>query len=758
MLELDKSIQLISITSLNGYFKNTYLVVDKKTKDLILQKSFTEKKILTFKLLTIAELENMVLPIISNNYKYKIYQETKNYMLASEVYEHLKYRYYNNKQIKNNNIQIIDKFVVKLKQQQDLNLKQFNLEQKIYSLESNLDYLKLNLEYVKIKEVANNSKLNIKEFTDIEEEISYIFEEIVNLLENNYSLQDIRVYLPNNYKNTFKVLANYYKIPTDLNSAFKLTSIEEIQQFIKQIKDKGLINAIESIDNIIKNYNYKLKVSNILNDYTDNFTEQGFEEFFINELKRKTFSPIKYKKVLKIFAIKDFIYDDKKKNFILGYNNIDFIKYQKDTSFLSDRVKAELNLKTTKIHNNDLELDIKNILKYISEKDNYILTYSKYIGKKQYTYNKLITEDLISIERVNIAQNKKRYSPSIDVYHYKKERNKKENFNINNNIYAMFDKNLSFEQKKNINTEIQLQINNWDLEKFKKTKNISATLLEKYYNYNSDFFVDEILELRKYPKNSLAIDIGVYLHQLLDNLVNENTPQEYDEKELMDLIIKYSKKFIEENNRFLIAISKSKKEYLINKMNGYLVILINIIIKQLQQEKFKIYKTEENIEFKYKGYNFVGKIDKVLKDDNNNFMVIDYKSGNPELDFSDNKLKEGLNLQNLIYFILLQKKFIKVNFAGTYRYKIVPKITKDPLELNFKRYGYTNPEQDIVSKIDIENYKNLKLKKDGNFDSYSKILNTEEFKEKILIVEEKINAFINALEENNFIKENKWFY
>lgn len=754
MVQLTKPLQLITIEELNNYFEDNIVIMKSDLKQLIFKNSFKQKKLLSFKIMTSSQFEQLLLPETLINYKYNIYYKTQNYSLTTKIFNNLKYRYFNPEtEIKNDNINHLDYFIKDLPAYSQSSIHNYLQTKKIYALDNKLDYLNLPIIYLNLDISKTNNQLIVQEFLDIEEEISFTLTKISALLTTNVTLNKIKVYLPQNYNHYFRLLANYYQIPTALDATYKIIAQGETRNFIKQIQELGLEKTITNLDKIIKNQQIKSAILELLNTYHKVLTDKDFETFFIKELNNVKIENIIYTNTLTINKLENFDFSEGNYNFILGYNNLDFINYNKDKDFLDDEIKKLFNMETTISQNNNLEKNVKNILNYLVNQK-YNLSYSKNIGKKKYSINRLINLNNVEIIKENIIKNNQRYSTSFDTYLYKKELNKKLKFNVKNKSFSYLEQNLTTKQKQNLKLK-DTNLTNWDLTEFKQQKSISATLIEKYYKDNQKFFIEDILNLKEYNTDVLVMHIGTYMHQILDDIINEKLEHyQLTDLTITNLIFNYSQAYLEENKKLFNFITPSKKEYLLFKINKYLKTLIKIILEQLASEQFKIYKTEVKIKYIYKDYNFVGKIDKILKDNNHNFMIIDYKSGKAELDFTNELLKEGINLQNLIYFILLKQEEEQVKFAGTYRYKIVPKITQEPIRNYLKRYGYTNPKADITAKINLENYKNLKLKKDGAFDAYSKTLDDTEFEEKVTLVQDIINSFINDLETNNFIKNN----
>ena len=104
---------------------------------------------------------------------------------------------------------------------------------------------------------------------------------------------------------------------------------------------------------------------------------------------------------------------------------------------------------------------------------------------------------------------------------------------------------------------------------------------------------------------------------------------------------------------------------------------------------------------------FKGFVDKMLVDDCNNIVsIIDYKTGNPDLNL--NHTIYGLDLQLPVYIYLARKKFSNSKIAGFYLQKIlnneISKDFKHSYEIlkkdKLKLQGYSNQDEKILEKFD----------------------------------------------------------
>ncbi|HPF82853.1 MAG TPA: PD-(D/E)XK nuclease family protein, partial [Bacilli bacterium] len=249
--------------------------------------------------------------------------------------------------------------------------------------------------------------------------------------------------------------------------------------------------------------------------------------------------------------------------------------------------------------------------------------------------------------------------------------------------------------------------------------------------------------------------IGNLFHDVLYE-VYKNDIKDYD-KVINEVVDKYFDK------------DSNKDKFYIEKYRKALKQLISLLDEQLSktdyhneyfEEWFSVEK-ENDLNIK-----ILGKIDKVLtlKDNDNTYViVVDYKTGALHGDF--NKVVHGFDMQ-LLYYLYLIKNSNKINnpkFTGMYLQSIMTdvlgstknKTYEELIKDNMKLFGYTISSLDRLYEID-HNYnedsyiKSMRVKKDGSFYSYSKVLSEEVIEELINIVDNNINEAISSINNSSF--------
>ena len=145
------------------------------------------------------------------------------------------------------------------------------------------------------------------------------------------------------------------------------------------------------------------------------------------------------------------------------------------------------------------------------------------------------------------------------------------------------------------------------------------------------------------------------------------------------------------------------------------------------------------------------------------FSIVDYKTGFIDIDLK--YVPYGLSLQLPIYLYLVKKSnlFVNPKFIGFYLQYILDKdIHRDNKKTydekrmeNLKLMGYSNTNIHSLSEFDssFENsdlIKGLKIKANGEFSSYSKVLSDIEIDNLISLTEKNIDDVIDKILDVDF--------
>ena len=561
----------------------------------------------------------------------------------------------------------------------------------------------------------------------IEEEVIYVGSKICKLLNNNISIEHIKIIASNEYERIIDRVFGFLNIPVDINKN-SLYGISSVKKVIDNLDDISLFNDIKDND-IIK------KLVNIINKYSFINDKKEVKDLIINDLKS---TYIENNNGIKLSSINDY-FDDNDYVFLMGFNKENYPKVYKDNDYFSDKEKEQLGL------DNSTNLNIKereNIIKNLLSIKNLTITY-----KLSDDNNIYIKSDLLdtAIEKIKIDDytnsnmlNKVLLCQKLDnLVKYNIEDSSigilSNNYNIN---YMNYDNKYKTINKDNLYKYLDNKLT------------LSYTSFDNYNKCRFKYYIGNILKIN-IIKNDFAMIIGNVCHYLLSCMNNND----FD-------IDKYFDDYISKERSF------SKRElFFLDRIKEEIVFIIDTLKKQLSYSSFdkelyekKVYVNKD----KTIKINFMGVIDKVRykEEDGVTYLaVIDYKTGSTDIKL--NNMEYGLGMQLPIYLYLsnyLDLNNIKV--VGFYLQKLLVNVTdnkKDYIEAKedtLKLEGYSINEENILSKFD-NTYNDSKLIKgmktsSKGFYSYSKVLSTEEIDDIINKTDKLIDKVIDNILEADF--------
>lgn len=592
----------------------------------------------------------------------------------------------------------------------------------------------LGAEYIEDNTIYDNQMLY--EFKTSDDEIDFLISKIVELKETGISLNNIKI-IKNEYEEKIKDKLNLYDINTPLKINLYGTNI--IKLFLDNLDSNidNTLNIIKEKINLNNELNLEIynKLISILNKYTFINNRIEIKELLINDFKNTNII-INYKEQIEFISLENNIIDKYNYVFLLGFNIGIYPNIIKDEDYITDNIRNHLNMDKTSIINKQLK-DI--IIDRIRKTNNLIITYK--VFETQEYYVSTLNEELKLIPITNYK---------IPYY-----------LNLNNKIKLV--KKLDLLNKYNyLDEDIDLLYNNYkDIpyntydNKFKgidrTTNNVSLSYssMNKYFECGFKYYLDHVLKLNIYEETFSTL-IGNLFHFVLskafiDNFDFENTYNEY-----LDSL----------NKEFT-----SKEKVFLNNLKEELKLIINTINKQLELISLDKTLYEEEITIsKNSKVSFIGYIDKLMyKEDNDKTYVaiIDYKTGNPDLNL--NNIIYGLDLQLPVYLYLTKNSKLKnVEILGFYLQKILNKEVSikdkttylEQKEDNLKLQGYSidNENIELFDKTykDSNLIKGLKTKDNGEFYSNSKVLNKDTIDKIITIVDKKIDEASTNILNNKF--------
>jgi len=559
---------------------------------------------------------------------------------------------------------------------------------------------------------------NIYKFDDIDLEIRFVAENILTLINSGIDINKIHVINSNSeYIGVISRIFSLFKLPYSLNHQKQVTMFKTTKEFLKFIKTSDFkVCELNDFLNELKKFNESdilNTIINVLNKYYKlNDSVKDLYEIIYFELKNTYLRQEKYKNVVNILeGIREFDDDE----YVFSISNNETTTY-KDNEYLKDNEKKMIGLNSSYELNNINDIKTINVLSNIK---NLTLSYKLHSGDNEYVINHIF-ENL-----------------EVKTYEFK-------NNSLNYNKYLFTNYKMYDNSYKKINYE--------DLKTYLDNKlNLSYSSMDLFYRCKFRFFLNNILRIE--PKEeTMATKIGSMFHKILERTL-KNDYENY--LEIID----------EECNNYLN--SNIKERFYAENLKKEAIKIIERLKLNSSKSSFKAFAFEKYFELKTDSkmdIKLIGYADKILvfNDGINNYIiVVDYKTGSYSIDLS--KIKDGFNMQLLIYLYLVTKTDFIENpkIAGAYIDHILDELKNSEYGKKYEEIvdtrldGITIKNHEILSHIDefydINSYlKGIKVKKDGEFYSYSKVYSERDFDKLLKIVEENINNVIASIEACDF--------
>lgn len=588
-----------------------------------------------------------------------------------------------------------------------------------------------------IKLEKKDTLKNVIACKSLEDELIYICEEILKLYKNNIPLS--KIYIGNVQKDylylIYKIFS-YYKIPINIDMQETIYGTNIVKEYLASGKLPGFVNPVVQ------------KLISICSSLVELEDSKNYQKLLIDSLRNTKLNAPKYTEAVQTLDKLEIIPDDCYL-FVLGFNQDILPKTYKDEDYISDRLKKDVSLYTTKEKNiREREWTIK----LISNIKNCTLLYHERTNFQEFLPSSLISDlgyNVVAYSR-NITNsdiyNRLKLGAELDIYYKYKEKSSSlipliSHYDIPYNTY---DNKFTYFNKEKLYNFIDHKLR------------VSYTSLNSYNLCPFQYYINYILKIDPFSKN-FSTEIGNLFHYIFSIMDNEHF------------------NFEREWNKYIEKLELSVSErFFLDKLKTNLENDITLIKDQdvLTRYKNKLYEKEINILLdKTIKTVFTGKIDKIMYQQTNDFTelsIIDYKTGSLHSDFS--LMKYGLNMQLPIYLYLIDQSKLFGNplYSGVYLQKVLYKRSKFDASKDLKRQmaddlklvGYSTDNTERLSNFDktyenSELIKGMKLNKDGSFYYRSKILSDQDFTNLINYTKKTISDTTDQILEANFKIEPK---
>ena len=741
-------------------FKENSIIITSNTlkKDIL---SSNNNKLTYYKIYTLSEFNKLyffdynekTIYYVMNKYnvKYEIAKIYVNnlYNINNKTYSNHKLKFLNElkQELMDNKLLKINKLFNKFLTNKNIIVYNLPLSKELSSL---INQLKENNNVEVINNEVGTNKHVIYEIDTIENEVLFIANKIVELLKNNISISNI--YLTNlndEYKKLIKKIFPMYNIPYTLKNDESIYGTYISNKFFEYY-DKDLTITIEKLKEYIETeeaqdiYN---KIINIINKYTFEDDKLKIKEMIISDFKNTKLRTKDIVNSIHEVSLTDKTFKDTDYVFLPSFNQGIIPVIYKDEDYLTDNDKKELDISLTVDKNN---LEKQNIINTLSNIKNLIITYKKNANGEEFNISNINEElnyEVKQIEEYNYNNsnlyNKIKLTSLLDEYN---------KYGTKSNLLYTLDKHYN-ELPYNTYSHKFTGINIDNLHEFLDNKiTLSYSSLDKYFRCPFSFYIGNILRLNIYEETFYQL-VGTLFHAILERMPEETDYDKVWTEELTKL-----------NHEFTI-----KENFFLRKLKEELKFIIKVI---KEQENFTDLHDELHEERVYTNIpgnikiTFTGIIDKIKykKDDDKTLVaIIDYKTGNPNLDLSTIKYGIGMQLPVYLYLAKNSNKLTNVKVAGFYLQKVLNnEMTVDKThsyeqqkKKNLLLQGYSNEDINILSEFD-KSYmdsniiKSMKVKNDNSFYSYSKVLSNKSMDIIENIAEEKIKEGADLITKANF--------
>lgn len=591
----------------------------------------------------------------------------------------------------------------------------------------------------------------IYELQTIEDEVEYIANSICNLIKQGISIS--KIYLTNlndEYKKLIKRIFPMFKIPYTLDSSESIYSTFICTKFF-ELYNSDLSITLEKLSEYIDSketediYN---KIINIINKYT--FIEDKNEvlEMIKYDLKNTKITKKDIISSVHEVSLKDTIFEDDEYVFLVSFNQGVIPSIHKDEEYLTDKDKINLPVSLTVDKNNQEKQIIQEKLNSIK---NLIITFKHIANGEEFnisSINEILQYEVekITSQSLNNSElyNKIKLTSLLDEY-YK--------YGTNSELLKVLNTNYE-DLPYNTYNHTFTGINKDDLKEYLNNKmTLSYSSLDKYYRCPFSFYIGNILKLNIYEETFYQL-VGTLFHAILEKCLQEEL--NFDEL--------WNQEILNLNHEFT-----SKENFFLSKLKEELLFIIETIKEQENFTNLHNELHEERIYTSLSGnmnITFTGIIDKIKyaeKDNETIVAIIDYKTGNPNLDLTTVPYGIGMQLPVYLYLAKNSKKLTNIKVAGFYLQKVLNnEVTVDKShsyeqlkKKNLLLQGYSNEDQAILSEfdnsyMDSNIIKSMKVKKDYSFYSYCKVLSNKEMDLITNIAEQKINEGAEKISNAEF--------
>ena len=598
-------------------------------------------------------------------------------------------------------------------------------------------------EYSKITIYNDEDNSIVKELykaNNSEEEIAFVCSKITKLIKSGVNINNIKLAnVKSDYEFIIRKTFKLFNIPINLPSFETIKSTSLVIKF-KELYNSDINETIEKLKEFIntkeENDIYKSIIS-IVNNYLWSNDFLLVKDMVFNDIDNIKTPREKLKNAVEVIEFKKELVTDEDYVFLIGYNEGVIPVNYKDEDYLSDSIKEKLGLSTSFELNENAMNETKDNIRNIK---NLIVTYSSHNLSSEIYISSSYEKDLFEEKELNISFNESNAYNKLKLVSEKDENSKFGTITDNLLKLSSHYKDMkynSYDNKYKIIDKTKIK------EFFKDGLTLSYTSINDYYMCSFRYYLNYILKVNKF-EDTFEATVGSIFHKILSMCFDHD----------IDIIRTYETEIENSNYEF-----NESEKFFLSILKDELVLIIETIKNQLSYtqltnsmyEKKIVIDVDKDLQIRFKGF-----VDKILYNEFNGktvVAIIDYKTGNPNLNI--NNTIYGLEMQLPVYIYLIKNEIKDVKIGGFYLQKILNNTTDKEKRLDsLKLQGYTNSDLDYIDKVDSsfndsKVIKSLRTSSKG-FYYYSKMINDEEIDTLYNVVDSKIKDASMSILDSKF--------
>ena len=585
------------------------------------------------------------------------------------------------------------------------------------------------------------------EFSDISSEVVYVATAILEKIKSGISPSCIKLCgVEGEYLPVMKRIFSWFSLTVDVSDNFLYATLMG-QDFLKNLGHR----PDEAIDYLKVHYSLSQKeevtifnqICDIVNRYVwvDDFLK--IKDFLIYDFKHTKVINKKSTSGIEIISNLRNV-DDDWYVFLLGFNQGIIPRLKKDEDYFDDVLKEKLGLISSKEENKreknrwlDDILGVNNLVITMKKKSPLGEFYPSSLNddlqmrvesvKNTYCYSHLYNQLLLGEKLDTLVK----YNEKEEDLDYLYER-------YSDIPYLSYDSSFKGISKDKLRDYLDGKLT------------LSYSAMNSYYQCGFRYYLSNILKLNLSPYTFYTV-LGNIFHEVLSCYKRSD----FDFDLIYDRVVeKYGEVYSYD----------ARERFFLKNLKGELKFILDTILEQEEFNQLEDVYVEERVVKNYQkdSYEvcFKGFVDKMLVSSDKKFIsIIDYKTGNPNLNLNDTIY--GLDLQLPIYLFLAKNKFSEARIIGFYLQKILNnEIKRDNqhsyLELkkeNLKLQGYSNSDTTILSLFDNGYFdskviKGMKMTSKGI--GSKKVLDDFQMENLSALAEVKIKEAIQGIIDANF--------